>query len=84
VNRRQRIVLVVVLGAVAVIGAVLVNRLLAGDDEGWFAYAPSSAVAYGPQSTSVVWRDALVWLAATAIWGAVSLWLLRSSAGSED
>lgn len=83
-NRRQRVVLVVAFGAAGAIGAVLANRLLADGDGGWFAYAPNTAAVFTPDRTSVIWREALVWFAATAIWAGVSLWLLRSSGGPED
>lgn len=83
-NRRQRVVLVAALGAAASIGAVLANRLLADGDGGWFAYAPNTGAVFTPDRTSVIWREALVWFAATAIWAGVSLWLLRSSGGPED
>lgn len=83
-NHRQRVVLVVAFGAAAAIGAVLANRLLADGDGGWFAYAPNTGAAFTPDRTSVIWREALVWFTATAIWAGVSLWLLRSSGGPED
>lgn len=83
-NHRQRVVLVVAFGAAAAIGAVLANRLLADGDGGWFAYAPNTGAVFTPDRTSVIWREALVWFTATAIWAGVSLWLLRSSGGPED
>jgi hypothetical protein len=83
-NGRQRVVLVVAFGVVASIGAVLANRLLADGDGGWFAYAPNTGAIFTPDRTSVIWRESLVWLTATAIWVGVSLWLLRSSGRSED
>lgn len=83
-NPRQRVVLVVAFGAAASIGAVLANRLLADGDGGWFAYAPNTGAVFTPDRTSVIWREALVWFTATAIWAGVSLWLLRSSGGPED
>jgi hypothetical protein len=83
-NHRQRVVLVVALGAAASIAAVLVNRLLSDGDGGWFAYAPNTGAVFAPDRTSAIWREALVWFTATAVWAGVSLWLLRSSGGSED
>ena len=83
-NDRQRVVLVVALGFMASIVAVLVNRLLADVDDGWFAYAPSTGATFSPDRTSTIWREAFVWSAATAVWAGASLWLLRSPSDPAD
>lgn len=75
--RQQRTVIVVAAGLSLAVIATAVNRLLAHSDGGWFAYAPNTGVAFSPSSTSDVWREAGVWLAAIAIWAGLSLWLFR-------
>lgn len=72
------------LGALAWIVAGLTIRLLADGDGGWFGYAPGTEAIFTPDGTWPIWREALVWSAATAIWAGVSLWLLRSTEKSED
>lgn len=67
-NDRGRVVLVVARGTVASIVAVLVNRLLADGDAGWFAYAPNTGATFSPNRTSTIWREALVWSSVTAVW----------------
>lgn len=77
-TERQRVVLVVAWGVAAVVGAITLNRLLADNEGGWFAYAPNTGVAFAPSRTSTIWREALVWIGAVLLWTGTSLWLLRS------
>lgn len=83
-NSRQRVVFVVALGAGAWVAARLAIRLLANGDGGWFGYAPGTEAVFTPDSTWPIWREALVWSSATAIWAGVSLWLFRSTEEPED
>lgn len=75
---RQRIILVVAWGAIMAIAAVTVNRLLAHEDGGWFAYAPNTGVAFSPGGTSAIWRECLVWVGAVALWVGPSYWIVRA------
>lgn len=83
VTERQRVVLVVAWGAAAAVAAITLNRLLADNDGGWFAYAPNTGVEFTPSRTSTIWREALVWVGAVVCWTGPSLWLLRSSKRSD-
>jgi hypothetical protein len=78
VNTRQRVVVVIALGVLAAAGAQFTNLLLVSDDGGWFAYAPNTGAVFAPDGTGTIWREALTWIAATALWAGASLWLLRS------
>jgi heme/copper-type cytochrome/quinol oxidase subunit 1 len=78
-NRGQRVVLVVALGA----GLDVACSWLTASDRltGWTGYAPlsTSSTFAGPFPTMPAWAQIVIWLALIAVWGAVSLWLLRSA-----
>ena len=74
---RQRVVLVVAWAAILAVAAMTVNRLALDNDGGWFAYGPNTGAAIVPDRTEIIWREALVWLGAVAVWAVPSLWLLR-------
>ena len=73
---RQRVVLVVALGAFCIVAASTLTRLLASADGGWFAYDPSTSVVR-TESDGAVIRDALIWVAAIVVWVVPSFRLLR-------
>jgi hypothetical protein len=75
-QQRQRTVVVVATGLALAVMAITINRLLADQSGGWFAYAPNTAVTF-PNRDGIIWREAAVWLGAIAIWTAVALWLYR-------
>jgi hypothetical protein len=74
---RQRTVMVVASGLAWAVVAVTINRLLADDGGGWFAYAPNTGEAFPARSATDVWREAAVWLGAIAAWAGLALWLYR-------
>jgi hypothetical protein len=76
-RERQWSVIVVASGLALAVVAVTVNRLLANNDGGWFAYAPNTAVTFSPGSDGPIWREVAVWLGAIAGWSGLSLWLYR-------
>lgn len=75
-QQRQRTVVVVATGLALAVMALTINRLLADQDGGWFAYAPNSGVTF-PHRDGTIWREAAVWLGAIAIWTGIALWLYR-------
>ncbi len=79
-NADRRRLLVVVAGAVCWALANSVNQWMKtrGPEGGWFNYAPSNTVAVTTSSGWIV-RELLVWLVATAVWFAISGWLLKRS-----
>lgn len=82
---RQRIVVVVALGFALLVLAWTINRVwfYEFDDGGWFAYSPNTGVVYPDDPVASAWREAGVYLAATALWAAGSYWLLRARNVSE-
>jgi len=73
---RQRTVVVAATGLALAVMAITVNRLLADQDGGWFAYPADTAVVF-PNRDGIIWREAAVWLGAIAIWTGIALWLYR-------
>ena len=74
-NLAQRIVVVVALAAMLrVVAGYIVAESIEYPDGGWFAYVPlgSQLAAPGPRP----FLAAVVWLACTAVWGVLSVWLL--------
>jgi len=74
VSGPQRIVLVVAMGAVAIVVAwTLVDWAFMQQDEGWFMLAPDSSVLYspGPSSGDRI-GTAAVWIGAIGLWFALS------------
>jgi hypothetical protein len=76
-QQRQRTVVVVATGLALAVVAITVNRLLADQDGGWFAYAPNTGVSFPARNDTPIWREAGVWLAAIAIWTGIALSLYR-------
>jgi hypothetical protein len=79
VNRGRKAVTSIALGVgLAVVASALVAELNAPADGGWFMYSPNSTGLYNASSSGSTLRTASVWLAAIAIWFAVSWRLFRS------
>lgn len=76
-NRGQRIVLVVAIGAVATVVANGLNAVLDQPDGGWFMYAPGSEVTFSSSDHGQTVRAAAVWLAAIGAWLGLSWLVLR-------
>ncbi len=75
-NRLQRHVLVVALGAVC---------LVVGVGGGWFMYAPDSDSAFRPSAgQGTVFREGVVWMLAIAAWASVACWLYRNADRQRD
>ncbi len=74
---RQRVVVVVALGAVALVIGLWVTAL--NQPGGWFGYAPGTFVRAGSPSGTSVTGIALAWLALVAVWAAASVALLPSA-----
>ncbi len=73
---RQRVVVVIALGAVALVVGLWVTAL---NQPGWFGYAPGTLYrVQGPSGTNVT-AVALAWLALVVVWAAVSVAVLGSS-----
>ena len=77
VQKHQRTVVVVASGLALAVAAVMVNRLLADNDGGWFAYAPNTGATITPSDRGAIWRDGAVWLVAIGAWTGLSLWIYR-------
>lgn len=78
-NSGQKAVTSIALGAGLVVVASAVAATLNGRaDAGWFMYSPNSTSLYSGLSSGSTFRAASVWLAAVAIWFAVSWRLFRS------
>ena len=76
-NRGQRVVLVVGLGVfLATVGRYVEAQSIPGG--GWFGYAPETSIAFSPRSGLRPWVAAVLWTCLTAVWVAVSIWLLRN------
>jgi hypothetical protein len=78
-NRSQRVVLVVAIGVLLVVGTVALTQEWNRSEGGWFAYAPNTAVAFSRGSSWPIWRDALTWCVATAVWCVAGVYLLRTT-----
>jgi hypothetical protein len=76
-SRAQRIVLVVAIGAVAVVIANTANAVLDQPDGGWFMYAPDSTVTFDVDDDGAVIRAGAIWLAAIGMWLGLSWLILR-------
>lgn len=85
-NRLQRHVLVVALGAVCLVVGVGVNQLWSLDASGgWFMYAPDSDSAFRPSAgQGTVFREGVVWMLAIAAWASVACWLYRDADRQRD
>lgn len=86
-NRGQRIVLVVALGAALYVLGVYITTLDT-PGSGWVAYAPLSQVAHSsftgtPFAGLHPWVRLVVWLGLTVIWAGCSVALLRSRPRAE-
>lgn len=85
-NRLQRHVLVVALGAVCLVLGAGVNQLWNADASGgWFMYAPNSDapfVSSGDRQT--VLRGAVVWLVLILVWVSVAWRLYRNADPHRD
>ncbi|HEY5252120.1 MAG TPA: hypothetical protein VIJ09_10675 [Acidimicrobiales bacterium] len=81
-NHRQRIVVVIGLGVV--LGAFGEWVSSWRDGFGWAGYAPLSQATFSPPNGIDPWIRLVIWLALAAVWTGSSVWLLRSSAGSES
>jgi hypothetical protein len=77
VQSPQRTVVVIASGLALAVVAATVNRLLADNDGGWFAYAPNTGATFTPGDRGPIWRDGAVWLAAIGAWTGLSLWIYR-------
>ena len=80
-NRSQRHVTAVALGAVSVVIGLAVNRIWNGTPSGgWFMYAPNSDVSFEASSdTGRTVRTVGVWLVVIGVWTVVTFRLYRSS-----
>lgn len=74
----QRIVLVVALGvSFGILGEYVVS--LGDHFSGWTAYAPLSApIPSVPHVGLAPWLRVIVWIGLSAVWAAMSVWLLRT------
>lgn len=78
-DAQRNVVVSVALGATLAIAAwASAAALDDAPDGGWFMYSPDSTTMYGSSSDGSVWRTALIWLAAIAIWFLVSWRIFRS------
>jgi hypothetical protein len=77
VQKPQRTILVVASGLALAVVAATVNRLLADNVGGWFAYAPNTGATFTPSDRGPIWRDGAVWLVAIGAWTGLSLWIYR-------
>lgn len=76
----QRIVVVIALGlALGAVATYLVADIGTTVPRGWVAYAPLSSTAYAQGTGLPGWTRLLIWLAAIALWGLLSLLVLRPS-----
>ena len=80
-NRAQRVVLVVAIGAVLVVGVLALTAEWNRPRGGWFAYAPNTEVAFAGDGSSSwpIWRDALTWVGAVVVWAGAALYVLRTN-----
>lgn len=80
-NRLQRHVLVVALGAVCLVVGAGVNQLWnSGASGGWFMYAPNSDAQFLPSADhGNVVRQAAVWLFVIVVWASVAWRLYRNT-----
>jgi hypothetical protein len=75
-NFGQRIVLVIAwAGILRAAGSYVVGPSGPFADQ-WFAYAPNTQAAFVPPGLES-FGSALVWMALTVVWAAVSVWLLK-------
>ena len=77
VQKPQRTIVVVASGLALAVVAATVNRLLADNDGGWFAYVLNTGATFTPSDRGPIWRDGAVWLAAIGAWAVLSLWIYR-------
>ena len=79
-NLAQRIVVVVALaGMLRAVAGYVVAEFVEHPAAGWVAYSPLTADV--PSAGPRPFLATLVWLAATALWGAASVWLLGLPSG---
>ena len=80
-NRSQRHVTAVALGAVSIVTGLAVNRIWNGPPSGgWFMYAPDSDVPFEPSSeTGTILRALGVWFVVIGLWTMAMFRLYRSS-----
>ncbi len=80
-NHSQRVVVVIAVGLVLLTGSWTLNRVLWDPvDSGWFAYAPNTGVIMDGVDPDVqALREGGIYLAATLLWAACGVALLRRS-----
>jgi hypothetical protein len=79
VNRSQKSVTSIALGAgLAVAASAVVSWMNGPSDGGWFMYSPNSTTLYDASTSGDTLRTAAVWLVAVGIWFGVSWRLFRS------
>lgn len=85
-NHSQRVVVVIALGLVLLTAAWTLDRVLWDPtDSGWFAYAPNTgALMDGVDPDAQAVREGGVYLAATLVWAASGVALLRRSPAAGD
>lgn len=84
-NSRQRHVVVIALGATAIVLAAAVNAVWndVTFTGGWFAYEPGTAM-FVSEPDSRIARQALVWLGAIAAWTFLAFRLYRDPSDGDD
>jgi heme/copper-type cytochrome/quinol oxidase subunit 1 len=75
----QRIVIVIALGVACGAAGSYLSSLGSTTAFGWYAYAPLSQSAYPPRTRLAGWLLLIIWLALIALWGLVSIRVLRPS-----
>jgi hypothetical protein len=70
-NRAQRVIIVVALGAIA----VACDAAVGARTDGWFGYAPNTGIVYDPRPSPLLRLGLRCVLA--AVWAAISIVLLR-------
>jgi hypothetical protein len=80
VNQAQKVSVSIAVAAALMVGAAALSRVFADTaDGGWFMYSPNATPMFS-SSRGLVLRDAVIWLAAIAIWLVVAWRLFRSRA----
>lgn len=82
-NRAQRVVLVVALGAAMAVTGTYITTL-GNFRTRWMAYAPLSESIYQPNLGLVPWLQLAVWFGLILIWTAASVRLLKDSDPSDE
>lgn len=78
-NQARRVVTSIAVGlALAVIAVAMTSWIAEPSDGGWFMYSPNSTEMYDASSEGADWATPAVWLAAIAMWFAISWRLFRT------